>query len=287
MKASRREREYQFEPLADERKQVKLDLELPYNFSRSLSDMAGLTTPIVTFESDSPGIEMPIRDLLTTLGLDLDPSTRMSLDPAGRLTLETTSAADAATVEALAKSIKETPPTQLKFTTKIVELSYDLDYLLPDLNLSDAADLTNGQVQFLMRALAQKKGTDLMTMPSFTARNGQEGKIEIIRELTSPAGGTSEEIEQHDVGIVMKTTGSRMGFGQEVNLNFTNTTGELDAATGKALIGRQTIANSGFSKDGGTRYIRQTRPDGKQTLLLVTSEIIDATGRPIRDTSSD
>lgn len=287
MKVIRQGREYQFELLPNERKQVKLDLELPSNFNRTLSDMSGLTTPITAFASDSPDIEMPVRDLLTTLGLELDPSTRMSVGASGKLIFETTSAADAAAVVALAKTINESPPTQLKFTTKLVELSHDLDYLLPDLNLSDVADLTDGQAQLLMRNLAQKKGTDLMTMPTFTARNGQEGKIEILRELISPADDTGEAFEKHNVGVVMKSKGSRLGFGQEVDFNFTNTTGELDATSGKALISKMVIANSGFSQDGGIRFIKQTRSDGRQILLLVTSEVIDATGRPIRNPQSN
>ena len=42
---------------------------------------------------------------------------------------------------------------------------------------------SNGQVQMIMRGLAQKKGTDLMTAPSVTAKPGQKATIEIIREF--------------------------------------------------------------------------------------------------------
>lgn len=45
---------------------------------------------------------------------------------------------------------------------------------------------TDGQVQVIMRGLAQKKGTDLMTAPSVTAKTGQKAKIEIIREFIYP-----------------------------------------------------------------------------------------------------
>jgi hypothetical protein len=38
----------------------------------------------------------------------------------------------------------------------------------------------------IMRGLAQKKGTDLMTAPSVTARSGQKATIEIIREFIYP-----------------------------------------------------------------------------------------------------
>ena len=42
---------------------------------------------------------------------------------------------------------------------------------------------SGGQVQMIMRGLAQKKGTDLMTAPSVTAKPGQKATIEIIREF--------------------------------------------------------------------------------------------------------
>jgi len=45
---------------------------------------------------------------------------------------------------------------------------------------------SDGQVQLIMRGLAQKKGTDLMTAPSVTARSGEKATIEIIREFIYP-----------------------------------------------------------------------------------------------------
>lgn len=44
----------------------------------------------------------------------------------------------------------------------------------------------NNEVQMIMRGLAQKKGTDLMTAPSVLARSGQKATIEIIREFIYP-----------------------------------------------------------------------------------------------------
>ncbi|MDP3852010.1 MAG: tetratricopeptide repeat protein [Luteolibacter sp.] len=45
---------------------------------------------------------------------------------------------------------------------------------------------TDGDVKVIMRGLSQKKGTDLMTAPSVTARSGQKATIEIIREFIYP-----------------------------------------------------------------------------------------------------
>jgi len=45
---------------------------------------------------------------------------------------------------------------------------------------------SDGQVQVIMRGLSQKKGIDLMTAPSITARSGQKATIEVIREFIYP-----------------------------------------------------------------------------------------------------
>ncbi len=45
---------------------------------------------------------------------------------------------------------------------------------------------TDGQVQMIMRGLAQKKGSDVMTAPSIVSRSGEKATIEIIREFIYP-----------------------------------------------------------------------------------------------------
>ncbi|MEX1049369.1 MAG: Amuc_1098 family type IV pilus outer membrane protein [Akkermansiaceae bacterium] len=55
---------------------------------------------------------------------------------------------------------------------------------------------TDGQVQMIMRGLAQKKGSDLMTAPSVTAKSGQKATIEIIREFIYPTEYEPPELPQ-------------------------------------------------------------------------------------------
>jgi len=55
---------------------------------------------------------------------------------------------------------------------------------------------SDGQVQMIMRGLAQKKGTDLMTAPSVTARSGQKATIEVIREFIYPTEYEPPELPQ-------------------------------------------------------------------------------------------
>ncbi|MFK7851236.1 MAG: Amuc_1098 family type IV pilus outer membrane protein [Akkermansiaceae bacterium] len=59
---------------------------------------------------------------------------------------------------------------------------------------------SDGQVQVIMRGLAQKKGTDLMTAPSVTARSGQKANIEVIREFIYPTEYEPPELP-NSVGV--------------------------------------------------------------------------------------
>ena len=55
---------------------------------------------------------------------------------------------------------------------------------------------SDGQVQLIMRGLAQKKGVDLMTAPSITAKSGQKATIEIVREFIYPTEYEPPELPQ-------------------------------------------------------------------------------------------
>lgn len=65
---------------------------------------------------------------------------------------------------------------------------------------------SDGQVQMVMRGLAQKKGTDLMTAPSVTAKSGQKATIEIIREFIYPTEYEPPELP-NQVGSSLLSTG--------------------------------------------------------------------------------
>jgi len=55
---------------------------------------------------------------------------------------------------------------------------------------------SDAQLQVVMRGLSQKKGTDLMTAPSITARSGQKATIEVIREFIYPTEYEPPELPQ-------------------------------------------------------------------------------------------
>ena len=59
---------------------------------------------------------------------------------------------------------------------------------------------SDGQVKMIMRGLSQKKGIDLMTAPSVTAKSGQKATIEIIREFIYPSEYEPPEVPQNNGG---------------------------------------------------------------------------------------
>ncbi len=55
---------------------------------------------------------------------------------------------------------------------------------------------TDPQFQVVLRALSQRKGTDLLTAPQVTTRSGQRAKVEVIREFIYPTEFEPPEIPQ-------------------------------------------------------------------------------------------
>ena len=266
MKVTREELEYRFTRIERERRMTKRTLDVPADFQSALQAMNG-----------DLAAQVPLRDILVRLGLELDPSTRLLLGSNGKLALETNNSADAAAVSALARTLAEQRPIQHKFTSKVIELPADAAWTPPDL-----VQMNDAQLQLFMREMAQRQGTNLMTIPSVTARGGQSAAIEIIREMIVPTDETATNFETHKLGHVLNIQGSALGFGHDLAFDYTNTTGDIDPATTKPVIRKQTeVMDSGFSSNGSTRFVMQTRPDGSRAIVLVTSTMIDATGRPL------
>ena len=71
----------------------------------------------------------------------------------------------------------------------------------------------SGQLQMIMRGLAQKKGVDIMTAPSVTARPGQKATIEIIREFIYPTEYEPPELPNQVGGGFGGNGGGFGGFG--------------------------------------------------------------------------
>lgn len=168
-KVSRNGLTYQFTPFIDERKPVSRDIRVSPGLTSTLSEMAGQATDA----NPTP----QINELLRKLGLDLDPTTRVSLTASGLLHLETSSTADAEMVTALLQGIRGQMPQQHKFTSMVIDLAADAEWTPPDVS-----QITDSQLQLLMREAAKSKGSSLLTLPSITARGGQGGTVEMTRD---------------------------------------------------------------------------------------------------------
>ncbi|MBU6170998.1 MAG: type II and III secretion system protein [Verrucomicrobia bacterium] len=68
----------------------------------------------------------------------------------------------------------------------------------------------DAEFKMMMRGLSQKKGADMMTAPSVTARSGQKATIEVIREFIYPTEYEPPEIPQ-SVGSTGGTSGGTGG----------------------------------------------------------------------------
>jgi hypothetical protein len=262
-------REYRFTAAADSPGQHSTaSLELPPNFQAKLFPAGG----------NQPMSVESLRAGLASMGLELNSSTLLTLDPNLKLTIETTSAADRAALASLVESAKLDPPLQTKLTARILEVAADVAWNIPDGTMLD-----DSQAQTFFRKMSQTKGVDLLTMPSVMAKPDQAADITIGREFITQVKGAENEFETHMVGLAINFNSSPLGLGHHVDMNFTDTTGNVDDVTGEATITeRAAVQGNGFSGDSTTRLQVQTRPDGSRIVVLVTPMLIDSTGRPAR-----
>jgi beta-lactamase regulating signal transducer with metallopeptidase domain len=125
---------------------------------------------------------------------------------------------------------KAAPPdngaAKIQITAKFVEIS-EKDPRLADSSpwpapLDDARKLprvvgvfSDPQFQLIIRSLSQRKGVDMMSAPSVTARSGQAAKVEVVREFVYPAGAM--KTDTMDVGVILEampklTAGNRIAL---------------------------------------------------------------------------
>lgn len=86
--------------------------------------------------------------------------------------------------------------------------------------LSVAGILTNPQFGVVVRALAQRKGVDLMSAPSVTTKGGQQATVEVVREFIYPTEFDPPQIPTN----VGSTGGAGVGGGATSSIPVTPTT---------------------------------------------------------------
>ncbi len=269
LKVKREGTEYVFEAPKETGKPVKRSLEVP-------PDLLARLMPKGKIIPSSP---TDLRQAFAAMGVELDSSTQLIYNPAwGVMTLDTTNAADETAVGGILDVIGKQTPVQHKLNATIAKLPADIEWTGDEVSQLDA-----GQVQVWMRILAQKKGVDLMTTPSITARDGELTKVDLTRDFIIPPLGSTDEYELHKVGLLLEATPSSLGFGHQVEMDFSVTNGDIDPESGSAVIREEAaIADTSYTRDGASRLHVQTHPDGTRTVMLVTPTLIDATGRPVR-----
>lgn len=261
---------YHLEEPADLAGRSRKELSVPPDIAARLLEMGGGSSS-----------SHDLRALFEAMGLELDQSTRIEYSPStSTLQIETESAADLTALSGMTDQVIKEVPTQQKLDTKMLEIPAGVDWTAPDL----AGQYSDGQIQLMMREIAQTKGIDLLTLPSITARNGETATIEIIRDLIVPTDDSGEHFETHQIGHVMKLGGSLLGLGQRLDMDYTDTEGGFDPVTGRAQINtRAEIKEATYIGDGSTKLQVQTRADGSRRVVLTTGTRIDATGKPVRD----
>lgn len=266
LKVKREGSAYLFEAPAETGKLVKKTLRVPPDL-------------LATLKAAGSGSASDLAAAFATLGIDLDPSTRLKFSPgSSTLQIETTRAADEVAVSATVERLLGELPIQHKVETRVIELGAGIEWTPPE-----SAQLDEAGLQLLMWELVQTKGIDLMTMPSAVAGDGQAAKVEIVRELISPVPGSDDEFTIEPVGVVLDLKPVVLGFGQKIDMGFNVTDVDEDPKSKELkVVNRASITDNSFTRDASTRLHVETRPDGSRVLLLVTPTLIDATGRPVR-----
>lgn len=89
--------------------------------------------------------------------------------------------------------------------------------------LSVAGVLTDPQFGVVIRALAQKKGVDLMSAPSVTTKGGQQATVEVVREFIYPTEFDPPQIPTN-VGATQGNNGNAGGGGSSIPVTPTTPT---------------------------------------------------------------
>lgn len=104
---------------------------------------------------------------------------------------------------------------QIYVTVRVVEVHEEASLTNIHDTLREAKQLTDPQFQVMIRSLNEEKGVDLLSAPSIMMRSGQEGKIEVGRELVFPMAydpAAIPDLVEPDPGVFPVTPAKPMKF---------------------------------------------------------------------------
>lgn len=153
--------------------------------------------------------------------------------------------------------------------------------------------LTDPQFQVFLRALSQQKGVDLLSAPSLMARDGQQAKVQVIREFELAPKPDQEEAEILNLGITLELTATTQG--DKIHLQGSAIVREADdnaVVEGNARRIQQPLQGA-VSFNTVETYFSTSLEDGKTLLLPCrTSDkqkgslLIAITARPMEPPSA-
>lgn len=188
-------------------------------------------------------------------------------------------------------------PRQIRISTKLLKIPRDADLFDEKIN-DEPASLSDGQVLMLMRSVSGVSGSTISTLPSIVARPSELAKIDIFREF--PPREFSSKVDWVGVKLQAKPEllGLSISLGSKISLGESDLFGRLNYAESETKV---TLAD-GFnhvcridhispeSKPADSSlspmrvtYYRQSARNGFNYYLVSSANIIDATGKSVRE----
>jgi hypothetical protein len=180
-------------------------------------------------------------------GVSLDRSTRLVMKGI-QLSVETRSPSDQAAISDMVKAVERGAPLQIRLDAQTFEIPSGQSWKAPANGIAIRGDLA---------ALRQLPGVHENALPPLCARSTEQGTVNLPSETL-----------QFQPALV--------GFGVQVKADLTR------KSPGSRPL---SVSMDGQTPNGSTRIATATRPDGSRVVLAITPTVIDATGRPVNQTS--
>lgn len=248
-------------PLVRNPKRGVFQLQVPHDF---LNDLA-LRTSVSVISQGGPHevfLKMQSEDLkraFGSLGILTDDESTLSLNQErNSLTLKSTHH-EHERVQLFLKSMKQSP-RQIRVTTKLVKGPGGMSF--------PTGGFDPLEIQKMMRKVSQVEGVEILIFPSLVMLPGGSGTVAMIKN----------EIPFDD-----SWTGRKLRF--ELNLRGEGIAGRFDFhlrepnAGGDGGVTDYSPSGTLTLVDGGTLVRKIKNRDGASRFVLITTEIIDATGR--------
>lgn len=176
------------------------------------------------------------------------------------------------------------PVFQVRTSTKIVSVPKSIQTTFNEGKqaIPTKTPLTDGEIQLIMRQLAQIKDCDIVTAPSIVSRNNEMALIEIMREHLAEKEPTPQFKWS---GLKLGIRPSVCGFGLENIISYEQRAHPAGAPTHPG-------SNFNFKHDakikelalipnGQSMFFEINRTEGMINYLVISTSVIDATGKAI------